>query len=160
MGTLTKICSKCGEHKELELFPKHLECTYGRKGVCKACTYQQQKLRTKLDKDKNHKKYRKTLKGLLSMTYCNMLGRVLGRVKPHLYAGKEILSKEDFYEWSLTNPEYLNLHTQWVASGYDRKLSPSIDRIDPDGGYTFGNIRWVTHSENSSSARRVKKIVE
>ena len=28
-------------------------------------------------------------------------------------------------------------------------LAPTVDRIDPERGYSFGNMEWVTHSENS-----------
>lgn len=42
------------------------------------------------------------------------------------------------------------LYDDWVSSGFDKKLSPSIDRVDTSKGYTLDNMRWLTHSENSS----------
>jgi hypothetical protein len=97
------------------------------------------------------KKYEKTLMGKLVRTYRNMYTRVSGilKTKQHLYMGLEILSREDFYKWSLENKDYMALHKDWVDSGYDRKLSPSIDRINVSKGYVLENIRWVTHAENS-----------
>ena len=97
------------------------------------------------------KYYEKTVSGYLVRTYRNMLSRVSGvqKAKAHLYQGKEILSKEEFYKWSLADTMYNELYHLWVVSGYNRKLSPSIDRVDTTKGYTRGNIRWLTHSENS-----------
>jgi len=101
--------------------------------------------------NKNTKKYEKTKKGYLMRAYSNMLGRVTGVQvkKAHLYLGKSILKRQDFYEWSLENKEFNILFEDWEQSSYSRKLSPSINRIDPNGGYTLGNMEWITHSKNS-----------
>lgn len=69
--------------------------------------------------------------------------------KHHLYHGKEIMSREEFYAWSLSDPDFIRLYAEWVESGFDRRLSPSVDRIDASLGYVEGNVRWLTHSENS-----------
>jgi len=97
------------------------------------------------------KKYEKTKNGKLMRTYRNMYSRVSGilKTKAHLYEGLDILSKEDFYEWSLASDTFNAMFDEWVSSGYDKKLSPSIDRKDTNCGYVLGNIRWLTHSENS-----------
>lgn len=97
------------------------------------------------------KKYEKTPKGKIMRSYRNMQSRVEGvQVKKHhLYHGKTLLSREEFYEWSMFDPDFCTLYVAWQESGYDRKLSPSVDRIDSTKGYVLGNIRWLTHSENS-----------
>lgn len=102
------------------------------------------------------KKYEKTRKGLLMRTYRNMKSRVLGiqHKKAHLYKGLPILSKDVFYNWSLSNESYNTLFEMWIKSEYNKKLTPSIDRIDISKGYTEDNIRWITHSENSKNTRR------
>ena len=97
----------------------------------------------------DNKKYERTRKGKLMRTYRNMQSRTEGLVKSHLYRGLPLLDRGEFYEWSLSSPEYNTLYDKWVQSGYNKKLSPSIDRVDPSEGYTLSNIRWVTHSENS-----------
>lgn len=108
---------------------------------------------TKEEKNKalsaNNRKYYKTRFGKIVMTYNNMNRRVRGYVKKHIYEGLEILSREDFYNFAKDSKEYNELYDKWVESNYDRKLSPSIDRIDSEGGYTLDNIRFITHSENS-----------
>jgi hypothetical protein len=87
--------------------------------------------------------------------YRNMKSRVTGVQwkKAHLYQGKELLPKEDFYTWAWDNADFWRLFRQWEASGRDRKLSPSVNRINPDKGYVSGNIEWLTHSVNSGLAR-------
>ena len=102
------------------------------------------------------KKYEKTKKGFLVRTYRNMLSRVTGiqKLKSHLYFGKEILNKELFYEFSLNNEIFSNLFKNWENNNYLQKLTPSIDRIDSKLGYLIDNIRWLTHSENSSQGNK------
>jgi len=105
-------------------------------------------------KDNNNaytKKYERTKKGKLVRTYRNMESRVKGITQKgkHLYSGLQILPRQDFYDWSLADSVFNSIYESWVASGYDRKMSPSIDRVDTSKGYTIDNIRWVTHSKNS-----------
>jgi hypothetical protein len=107
----------------------------------------------------NNRKYFKTKKGKMVSTYVNMNRRVRGYVKSHLYEGLELMRKEEFYAFTESSAEYDVLYSVWVASGYSRRLSPSIDRIDTNKGYVMGNIQWITHSENSrkgSLSRRRK----
>ena len=118
-------------------------------------------LRSKWDDKKKQKRItyeKETYQGFLMRTYRNMLSRVSGiqSKKAHLYKGLEILDKEDFYNWALrgysgigSTDSFVSLYKVWVGSGYDRKLAPSIDRIDSSKGYTLENMRWLTHSENS-----------
>lgn len=51
------------------------------------------------------REYTKTPTGKLMMTYHNMRGRATGiqTKKAHLYKGKSLLSREDFYAWSRSN---------------------------------------------------------
>ena len=97
------------------------------------------------------KRYEKTPKGFLMRLYRNMQSRVTGvqKAKIHLYLGKSLLPRDDFYEWSLGSDVFNKLFNEWELSNYDRKLTPSVDRIDSDLGYELTNMEWVTHSENS-----------
>lgn len=97
------------------------------------------------------KDYEKTFFGHLMRMYRNMKSRTLGiqKMKAHLYQGKELLSKEQFYEWAQNHKDYKRLYKKWVASGYERRLVPTVDRIDSNKGYVIDNMRWLTHSENS-----------
>lgn len=104
------------------------------------------------------KKYEKTKSGKLMRTYRNMLSRVVGilKSKSHLYGGLTIMSREEFYQWSLDNKDFHTLYDEWVDSNYSKKLSPSIDRINSSLGYTVDNVRWITYSENSRLGARKK----
>jgi hypothetical protein len=97
------------------------------------------------------KKYEKTKSGFLMRCYRNMKSRISGiqKEKAHLYKGKFLLDKKDFYSWSITQDSFNNLFNKWVENNYDRKLTPSVNRINPKLGYELNNIEWITHSENS-----------
>lgn len=96
-------------------------------------------------------KYERTKSGKLMRTYRNMESRVTGvqRAKFHLYRGKELLSREEFYAWALASHEFHRLFREWEESGYQMALAPSVDRVDSAKGYAVENMQWVTHSENS-----------
>lgn len=97
------------------------------------------------------KKYEKTRKGFLMRTYRNMQSRVTGVQwkKAHLYNGLALLPRQTFYDWALSDRMFDELFIKWEQSNYDRKLTPSINRINSHKGYLEGNIEWLTHSENS-----------
>jgi hypothetical protein len=101
----------------------------------------------------NHytKKYEKTKNGFLMRLYHNMKSRIGGIQwkKRHLYAGKELLAKELFYEWSKNSGKFHELFEQYKESGFKRTLAPSVDRIDSTKGYELSNMEWVTMLENS-----------
>lgn len=95
--------------------------------------------------------YEKTKNGFLMRMYRNMQSRIEGiqKAKHHLYEGKELLPRGKFYGWAKCNETFDRLFNDWEKSGYDRKLTPSVDRIDSSKGYILSNMEWVTHSENS-----------
>lgn len=78
-----------------------------------------------------------------------------GSYEYHYYRGKGIKvcdewrnNFESFEEWSLSHG--------FCEEYKSRKLSSSIDRIDPDGNYEPNNCRWITFSENCARARHAK----
>jgi hypothetical protein len=139
----TQKCNRCGEEKPLDQFVKNAPQPEGREKCCKACrnTY----LRA------YNVTYTKSHKGFIMRVYRNMQSRVQGVQwrKAHLYAGKSLLSREQFYEWAFTSAEFHELFAAWEFSGYARQYTPSVDRIDSSRGYELENMEWVTHSENS-----------
>jgi len=97
------------------------------------------------------RKYERTKRGFLMRKYRNMQSRVVGiqKKKAHLYKGKCLLERDEYYKWAFDSREFNRLYEEWVKSEYDRKLCPTVDRINPDEGYCLENMRWITHSENS-----------
>lgn len=97
------------------------------------------------------KEYEKTYKGFLMRLYRNMKSRITGvqKQKFHLYEGKELFDKDEFYSWALEQPAFYELFEAYKNSGFERKLAPSIDRVDSSKGYLFDNVEWVTMLENS-----------
>lgn len=110
-----------------------------------------QRERRKLNNNSYTKKYEKSPKGFIMRLYRNMLSRINGiqKQKFHLYEGKTILPKNQFYDWALMNDKFLELFNQYKNSNFDRKLCPSVDRVDSNLGYELDNMEWVTHAENS-----------
>jgi hypothetical protein len=101
--------------------------------------------------NRDTKKYEKTINGFLVRAYRNMQSRVMGiqKSKAHLYKGLSIMPREEFYKFSKGDRAFMRLWRDWVACGYTRVLSPSVNRIDPRRGYEIGNVEWLTQSENS-----------
>lgn len=115
--------------------------------------YQLQKQREyrKHTGNKVTKIYEKTKQGFLMRLYRNMKSRVNGiqKAKYHLYKDKYLMPEVEFYDWALRNSTFHTLFEAYELSGYERKLAPSVDRIDSSLGYEFENIEFVTMSENS-----------
>jgi hypothetical protein len=96
------------------------------------------------------KVYRMTPKGYLSVTYDNMKRRV--RTHPR-YLSLELLKRSEFYKFAVNNRVFLRLLQAYKLSGKQRKYAPSIERRNPENGYTLNNIEFITLSENSKRSR-------
>lgn len=142
---LTKVCSCCDVEKSAAAFPKK----HGR--ICQECRNTKQRERRKATGDEATKRYEKTKSGYLMRSYRNMLSRVSGvqSKKAHLYEGLDILSKEEFYNWSINDEIFNSLFDGYQESDYDRRLAPSVDREDSSLGYNLDNMRWLPHWRNS-----------
>lgn len=65
-------------------------------------------------------------------------------------------TKAEFTTWAFNNG-LDQLMAAWVTSGYDKDLIPSVDRHDPNNGYSLSNIRLVTWKENNDKAYADRK---
>lgn len=146
-----KKCNVCGVEQEITQYCKHSTTRDGLCNICRTCRAKKCREYRLKTNDKCTKKYEKTLKGYLMRSYRNMQSRVTGvqSLKSHLYSGLYILDRNTFYDWSLNNESYNLLFNDYINNGCPMKLAPSVDRIDTTKGYEIGNIRWITHSENS-----------
>jgi hypothetical protein len=92
----------------------------------------------------------RSFEGLVYRRYRDMKSRIKGAPQyEDLWKGLELISKEEFVKWSLNDPDYQKLHFNWVNSQWNRKLSPSIHRIDSSIGYVIGNMRWITNQQHT-----------
>lgn len=112
--------------------------------------YQRQRRRN--DGNADSRRYEKTKPGFLMRLYRNIQSRVRGiqKQKAHLYAHiVDVPARSEFYAWAENQRSFHQLFSEWRASGFDRRLTPTVDRRDSGKGYEFENLEWVTHSENS-----------
>ena len=71
------------------------------------------------------------------------------------------MDKHIFYEWALNNESFNSLFEDYEKSGYQRKLAPSVDRVNSRIGYELDNMEFITMSENSrrGSVSRFQKVI-
>ena len=56
----------------------------------------------------------------------------------------------EFIAWCWKNwKTYKKLWDDWKDDNFSKRMSPSIDRIDPTRTYTLDNIQWLSNSENA-----------
>lgn len=59
-----------------------------------------------------------------------------------------VWSVDEFYTYALADSSFCKLYSEWVKSGHNRDLKPSVDRIDCLLPYTWDNIQFMTAYEN------------
>lgn len=64
-----------------------------------------------------------------------------------------IYTQEELTEWGMSLPKFHDIFDAWVASDFQKSLSPSIDRLDDYKSYSLSNIRLVTWQENNDKGR-------
>lgn len=135
-----KTCKKCNENKPMEMFSIGTGCKDGRQGTCKSCVV----IRNTL--------YWRTPEGRISKMYATQ--RTSSKARGHI---NPTYSKHVLFDWAMANG-YAQLHSEWVASGYEKDLCPSVDRLDTTKGYSLSNIRLVTWKENNDAQYESRKI--
>ena len=73
------------------------------------------------------------------------------------WIGKSIVPRDVFYVWAKNNPDFLALYKRWYSSGFDIKLTPSVNRMNSSKGYLLNNMEWITHSQNSGLSGSVRQ---
>lgn len=118
-----------------------------------------QRQKRKSDGNAATHRYEKTKNGFLMRLYRNMQSRITGvlKSKHHLYDGKYLLPREDFVLWAMDSWQFHRLFKEWEMSGYERRLTPSVDRINPEFGYDPSNMEWVPFHENCRRGGKAKR---
>ena len=130
---IMKKCNKCGEVKPLEDFYKDKRYKYITKHYCKC-------KKCCVDYSENH---RRSVKGKALEIFSGQ-----GKSSKQRGYNPPTYSRDEFIDWMLNNQDYIRLHDEWVKSGYNKNLTPSVDRLDDYKRYSFDNIRVVTWEEN------------
>ena len=67
--------------------------------------------------------------------------------------GFPMYTLEEFREWIYSQSNFKYLFDAWVASNYEKKSKPSVDRINDNLGYTFENMRLTSFDKNIRKSR-------
>lgn len=151
-----KTCKECKKEKPINEFYKHPAMDGGHLNKCKECKKEMAKKNREENieyyREYDKRRQRESFKRVFLHRYSGMKSSVEGRNSHNRSVeGKELCSKEEFLVWCAKNiDEFRKLHQQWQKSGYEKSMSPSVDRIDNDKGYIPENMQWITLSENSS----------
>lgn len=106
-----------------------------------------------------------TINAFLTKMYRDMKARVTGTKKgavadrsSHIYVGKPILPRDVFIQWAKNHADFLTLYKRYVMNDFERRLAPSINRIDSRKGYTLDNMEWMSSGQNSGLSGSVLKM--
>lgn len=158
-----KICFKCGKSKPLTDFYKHPQMPDGHVNKCKECNKRDVRKNYAENKTQyqayDRARQRHSRSRIFNHRYSQIKQRTEGRaIREYKVQGKEVLSYEEYCVWLKNNlDDFERLYQAWQDSGFTRKLTPSIDRIDNKGSYIANNMRWITVTDNSRKYNKHKK---
>lgn len=99
--------------------------------------------------------YTKTIKGLCKKIYHHQLRNC--KTRGHALPTYTSLDLEDLFK----EEKSLLVYKEWVSSGYNSELIPSVDRLDNSKSYTLDNIEivsWKVNKERAYEAIRNKTL--
>lgn len=99
-------------------------------------------------------KFRRTPKGVLTNLYSKMKDRNIEKG-----FGPLPFTLNDLHFRYLTDDTFLRLFDEWKESGYQKKLKPSFDRVNPTIGYSMKNIEIKSWGENRRKADWEKSFI-
>ncbi len=126
-----KKCGICEEVKSVDSFNKCKKGTLGLQGRCKECTALQAKI------------YGRTIPGLITRIYADQRkhSKTRGHEMPNY-------TKDFLHKWIVSQGNFNKLYNDWSASGYQKELKPSVDRIINSIPYFKDNIQLMSWGEN------------
>lgn len=127
-----KKCNKCDELKPFSEFCRHKGNKDGRAYSCKSCSYSKRI------------EYRKTRESIAPRIYSSQ--KQSSEIRNHELPN---YTRIDLQNWIFSQPNFEELYNNWVESGYDKMMKPSVDRKNDYLPYTLDNIRLVTWMQNN-----------
>lgn len=97
------------------------------------------------------KKYHKTEKGILTQRYAKMKYDAKNKCL-------DIISQNAFKVLSRDDENFRHIYYDFISSGFDKKLSPVLERINRNEGFVEGNLRWV-FQKDKKKIRSIKKLI-
>lgn len=126
---MTKVCNKCKQDLDLNLFAKQKLGVKGRRASCKQCVTNT---------------YLRSKRGLVIKMHSNQRAKSIRRNHP-----QPAYTKEELYDWCIQQPIFHEMFDQWAASEYLSDNIPTCDRLDDYKPYSLDNIQLLTYLENS-----------
>ncbi len=94
--------------------------------------------------NKRAKKFKRSKSGVISQLYSAQKASSKKRGhRPPEY------SREELKDWLYSQSLFHELYSEWVQSGYIKRLKPSVDRDRDETHYCFSNIRLCQWQENN-----------
>ena len=135
-----KVCRDCFKKKKLSKFSPHKLAKDGKSTVCRKCMCGRAS------------RHAKTKEGVVTLIYGNQRGN--SRARGHRLPEYD---RQALHEWLYSQTLFHELYDEWVQSGYERNLKPSVDRKDDDIHYCFSNIQLMTFGENNAKDKKVMR---
>ena len=123
-------CARCSKVKPAIMFYARKERNSYR-SKCKQCENELSKIKSK------------TKEGLISSIYRHQ--KSASKRRKH---NAPNYTRAELQEWVFNKDSFSSMYNTWVESGYNKLLTPSIDRLDDFKGYSIDNIQLVTWSDN------------
>jgi len=147
---MLRECFKCSIKKpiiEFESYYYKSKLLYGFQ--CRTCRLKYKREHSKKYFSKLREMRRTDIRIFIDGVYTSMKQRVSDKSNNYLpYKGLFICEKEEFIKFGLNDNNLKVLYKIWKKSNYSRKLTPSIDRIENQKGYSLNNIQFLTLEEN------------
>jgi len=133
----TKQCSKCKEIKELSEFYKHKGNPDKHSYFCRKCA------------KKQSQDFHRSKIGLITIIYNSQ--KQSSKKRGHKQPTYTLFELQNWFD---NQKIYNRLYDSWVASGYNKMLTPSCDRDDDYQGYCLTRLTLTTWGKNKDNFNR------
>ena len=95
-------------------------------------------------------KYNKSEKGVITSIWSGQKShsKYRGHTSPNY-------TNEQLVVWLYDN-NFKELFDNWVLSGYDRNMKPSVDRLNDRNNYNFENIQLLIYIDNMKKTKQLQ----
>ncbi len=101
-----------------------------------------------------YKSYKRSREGLIKSIYANQ--RQSSRKRKHVYPN---YTSSELVSWTLKQVNFEVLYLDWLKSGFNKDMIPSIDRLKDNLPYSLDNIRVITWKENNDKGHQSNVIL-